>query len=586
MIEDSAWWDAEPGRGHEKLFAVERDIRSRQSQRYSNLRRLRAAYNDSGLVTYTDESSVFRCKARVNIVRSVVNTACSRVASKTRPAVSFVPEGGSSSLRLRAKGMTNFVAGVWEEAKAYKETMRAFRSCAIYGNGFVTAAAVDDRVEVSSVSPFDIAIDSGEAQYGRPSTIYHRRFVDRLRLREVYGIESGTEEEQSIYRALSTKRSYRDEDRSHGYDLQADQVLVVEAFREATTREGTGAYLMAIEGCDLQSSEWSEPHPFASIAWVEPEEGFWSVGLAEEILLIQEEISELLAEISKGHHLITGHWLVEGMSQVATDQINNDLSSIIRYQGTRPDYQVPQIIAPEVYNHLNWLVAKAYEVPGISQMQAGGLKPAGLNSGEAQRAYNDQATERMLEISQAYEQLHCSLAEITVRAGRRCEGLSTRWLGYDGLASVKLSDVDIEDDQFRVRTLAASMLPDTLAGKLSWVEDMSRVGNVDPADLINELDVPDLENFKRRTLASRRVIERMISDVVERGYYRVPEPTLDQKLGLRLTLQAINEAELDNLEKDSPGRIEMLRRMAVVYSNQIAKEAPPEPAAPPQGEMP
>ncbi len=88
---------------------------------------------------------------------------------------------------------------------------------------------------------------------------------------------------------------------------------------------------------------------------------------------------------------------MEHGSKVTQAQLNNDLAAIVKFSGTPPTYVPPQIIAPEVYQHLWALYAKAFEISGISQLNATGLKPSGLNSGAAQRAYQDVQSERFLE---------------------------------------------------------------------------------------------------------------------------------------------------------------------------------------------
>ena len=67
-------------------------------------------------------------------------------------------------------------------------------------------------------------------------------------------------------------------------------------------------------------------------------------------------------QIQRGHHLITGHWMVDGGAKVQTQHINNDLGAIVKYTGTMPVYQAPTAINPAVYKHLWDLYEKAFEL--------------------------------------------------------------------------------------------------------------------------------------------------------------------------------------------------------------------------------
>jgi hypothetical protein len=46
-------------------------------------------------------------------------------------------------------------------------------------------------------------------------------------------------------------------------------------------------------------------------------------------------------------------------------------------------FTLRQAMHPEVYNHLDRLYQRAYEISGISELSATGKKPAGLESGAA-----------------------------------------------------------------------------------------------------------------------------------------------------------------------------------------------------------
>ena len=78
----------------------------------------------------------------------------------------------------------------------------------------------------------------------------------------------------------------------------------------------------------------------------------------EVLAPVQAEINKLLRQIQKGHHYITGHYVVSGNTTL--QHINNDLTTILKVQGgTAPQYQVPAIISQEIYAHLERLKAWA-----------------------------------------------------------------------------------------------------------------------------------------------------------------------------------------------------------------------------------
>ena len=109
--------------------------------------------------------------------------------------------------------------------------------------------------------------------------------------------------------------------------------------------------------------------------------------------------------------------LVEASSKIVTAHLNNKIGGIIKYAGTPPTYAPLGGIPAELFSHLQFLVNKAYEISGISQLSAQSLKPSGLDSGKALREYNDIETERFMSVGMRYEKVFMDAAEI-IDAGK------------------------------------------------------------------------------------------------------------------------------------------------------------------------
>src|SRR6185369_8192960 len=74
-----------------------------------------------------------------------------------------------------------------------------------------------------------------------------------------------------------------------------------------------------------------------------------------------------------------------------------------------PTTDVVNAIPTELLNHPYNLKRDAFEQIGLSQAFATASKPAGLNSGEAQRVYEDVGTERLIVNGRMYESAHMEL---------------------------------------------------------------------------------------------------------------------------------------------------------------------------------
>lgn len=572
---DARWWLEPENEKHQRVLAVVRSIRMNQEYRKLTDLLHESLYGNMPASAFgRGQGRKFAPAARLtlNVVRNMIGAVTSKIAAKNKPKPTFLTEEGNFELRTQAQNLEKFVAGVFYESGVYAELADCFRDACVYGTGVLKAYEEDGRCVVERVRPKEIVVDDGEGADCKPRNLYQRKYYDRLVLRAL--AESwGCDERVLAAIDLCPPDS---EDMEAGFMTTADQVLVTEAWHLGETEKKPGRHVVVIEGATLVDEEWKGPFPFSFLRWAKDQESFFGVGLAEELRGIQNEINKLLQQIQKGHHLIAGHWLVQQGSML-TSQINNDLAAIVKYTGTPPQYQAPQVIAPEVYNHLWQLYAKAFEIAGISQLQATGMKPAGLNSGAAQRVYNDIQTERFLEVGQAYEEFVVEAARQVVRCAKRIgSGYRVRSVDKNSIEFIDWADVDIAEDLYVIRVYPTSLLPSTPAGKLAWAEDMMKAQVIPPEDILDIVDFPDTEAYAKRKNAARRVIERNIAQMLKTGDPVSPEPFDNHELALRLVNEAYHEARLDGVPDE---KLQLLRDYMAVSQKMMPK--PPAPPAPP-----
>jgi hypothetical protein len=79
---------------------------------------------------------------------------------------------------------------------------------------------------------------------------------------------------------------------------------------------------------------------------------------------------------------------------------------------------VPEVLSGQVMQWLLELYRKAYELVGISAMAAQAIKPAGLDSKPALRAYDDIQDSRFTRFGKRYETWHREVAEDWIELGR------------------------------------------------------------------------------------------------------------------------------------------------------------------------
>jgi len=577
----SRWWLDDEEKVHSTVWRCVDNIRDRQFDRkkefllyaslYANLPRL-----GFGINSYSRMSSSSRIA--LNVCQSAVDALTAKI-TKERPRPTFLTEDGDYDMRMKAESLDSFVEGKLYEVDFYEECgTPAVLNCGIFGTGVVKIPHIpkDDEetdITVEHVYPWEILVDEREALYGKPRNYYQRKFYDKTILAELFP-EFATQ----IAKATIDK-----EPEEFDYDDASDQILVIEAWHLAT-KGGKGKHAICIQNATLVFDDYDdEEPPLEFLRVLKPPSGFWGIGLVEKLCGLQLEINKLLQNIQKSMHLIARpHWMVPQEAKVMPGHLNNDIATLIKYAGgTPPTVYTPQAMSQQVFDHLQWLYQKAFEIVGVSQLSAQGVKPAGLNSGEAQRVYSNIESERFIDFGRAYENFVMGVSKKIVARARAVaeqrKGYAVRAASKNAFQRIKWSDVDLEEDEYVMKVFPTSTLPKEPAGRIEFVQEMMAAKMIDPEDGMDMLDFPDTDKFAKRRNAARRVVERNIEAAIKRGEYLSPEPFDNHQLALRLVNEAYHEARLDGVPE---GRLDLLRRYMADTKDWIDKLSPPP--APPQ----
>lgn len=507
-----------------------------------------------------------RDRVSYNVIQSVVDTVTSKVG-KSRPRPMFLTSGGDYRQQRRAKGLNAFCDGLFYENSTHKLGLSIFRDAAVWGDGFVHVFAKDGRVRHERVLPSELFVDDVEATYGAPRQMHRIKAVDRLVLAEAFPEHAGI---------IMSANAAKMEDTSRGN--VADVLLVRESWHlPSGPGADDGRHCISIDGQLLTELEpWTRDHfPFARMQWTPRLFGFWGQGLAEQLMNIQLEINKLLWVIQRSFHLAgTFKVLLENGSKIVKEHLNNDIGAIINYTGTPPAYVVPPTVPAEVFGHLNLLIAKAYEQAGISQLSAGSMKPAGLNSGRALREMTDIESDRFTTVGRQYEQLFLDIARLSIETVQELSEAGDYEVGTperSGLARVRWSDVQLDADDYVMQCFPVSSLPNDPAGRLQTVQEYAQAGFLTPRQARRLLDFPDLDQVESLANAAEEYLLRVLDRIVDEGLFIAPEPFDDLAMARELALEYYARGKTTGLEED---RLELLRQ----FLSQIdALENPPMP---------
>lgn len=575
------WWrtEREP---HGQLLPFVTRLRDSQSYRDQVVLHCQRLYGDmplrEGLTpsTYTNQYPL-EARLSLNVVKSMVDSVVSEQA-QSRPRPQFLTTGGDWSLQQKAKKLTKFCDGAFEQTRAdYYATLRRRDAC-LFGSGITKVLARHGRLALERVPPNELIVDDRDAYYGEPRSLYHLHFIDRDVLAELY-----PGDRERIALAPAPGEAWV----SAQLDASADQVLVVEAWHLRSGPDaGDGRYAVAIGNATLVDEGFEDDaFPFEFLHWNRPIDGFWGEGLGMQLTGIQLEINRLLLRIQQAQKLAGTFRIFYQQGSIDPNILTNAPGALIPYLSTPPIFAPAPSIPPELYAQLDRLYAKAYEIAGISQLSAQAMKPAGLDSGVALRAYNDQTSKRFLQFSRDDEECHVGLARKMIRTVRALAeddpSLDVVYRDKSHIERIAWKDVDIDESAYELAVMPASILPNTPAGKLATAQELLNTGAITQEQFLKLLGMPDLESETNLLTAPRELLESRLERMLDEGEYLGPEPFHDLPLALKLAGLTYQRAELNGVPES---RLELLRQYLEDVKGLLT---PPPPAAvPAPGPMP
>lgn len=509
----------------------------------------------------------------MNVVQSCIDTLVSRIGqSKPRPL--FLTDNADYKQRSLAKQLNGFISGEFYQTKAYELAETILRDAAIIGTGCLKVIETDDaRVGLERTLVTELMVDQNDAFYGKPRSMYQFKLVDRSMVAEWF-----PEERSKVQQA---EQAYPDAN-ADSQKTMSDQIMLVEAWHLPSSKKARdGRHVLACSSGIIIDEEYDKPDfPFVFLHYAPRLVGMWAQGLTEQLTGTQIEINKLLVTISKSISLVgVPRVFVEDGSKVVKAHLNNEIGSIVTYRGTKPEYAVAPSVHPELYAQLQRLVDYAYQQSGISALAAASQKPAGLNSGEAIRNYDELQSDRFATLNKRYDNLFVDLAykiiDLAKDIAERDGSYQTVYPNKDGTKEIDLPRAKLLDDPFVIQCFESSSLPRDPAGRLQKVVEMMQAGVIDTKEGRRLLNYPDLEQSDKLASAAQERIYKILDEIVEDGKYTPPDPYIDIQAALVSVAQYYNLYEAAGLEEK---KAKMLRDFQAQLLMLQTAAQPPAPA--------
>ena len=558
-------------------------LRIRQASVFTRLFSGKPLYNFLASTSTLDNSNQLPIgRPTANVIYSCTDTLTSRI-SQDRPQPTFLSDGGNYKERRLSKEANAFILGEFHRVKAYDLGPLILRDACVLGNGLLKVFPRDKKICVERTLETELLTDYNDAYYGSPRELIQMKLVDRSVFFQLFPEHEGMIAQAAHGNVDSTPRST---------ETVADQFIISEGWHLKSGEEAKdGRHVIACSGGIILDEVYDkQTFPFVKFGYNPNIVGWFSQGLAEILMPTQMELYRLLIVASQSIELMgVPRVLMEEMSKILETSFNNRIGSIIKFRNNPPQFVNAQANHPEIYQFIQWLIQNAYQIAGLSAMSAGGIKPAGLNSGESIREFDSMQEDRFAALAKRYQNIYPDLAYLMIDCARDIveetgEKYTTVFPDKDGTRQIDFKIIGMLKDTYVIQCYEQSSLPKDPAGRQAKLSEMLAAGEVTLSEFRRLSNFPDLEQSDQLAAALEERILQNLDAIIDDGQkgYNPPDPFIldPTDLATTLTVNYINKYSVTNLEEE---KMQLLRNYFTQIQD-LKQQAAPPPMAAPQGQ--
>lgn len=517
---------------------------------------------------------------RYNLIYSMVNTVLARLIAPGLPGVRILTNEADWPLQERAQLLERWIEGIFYQCSTDEQAIKALKDALVFGTGFIKAYTdADGRIVNERIFPECVWTEMYDGKDERPRTYYVNDIIDREVL-----IARFPDAEKEISEAATFKDRGYDGDRAG-----SRQVAWFEGWHlPSSEKRGDGMYIAAIPGKILECREWKRRKPpIAAIKFDQLLSGYLGRGMAELLYPHQAALSAIQrAEYYAWSQVALPRLWVNIRSKINEVHLMSSRSSgIMRGIGDPPTVLNWSATHPAFVEYKEWVISSAHEFMGVSQMSASGMKPAGLNSGAAQREYMDIQVERFAVLSHKWETFFTDIATIDIDEaadsyGSDEEAGNVKIRAQDGFTpTIKWSQAKMDRDAFWIKAYPVSSLPHSPAGRLAMVSELMQAQLITREEGLKLLKFPDLDDTLSMENAMQDYADRNAWLILRKGQMPPYDSIPNLQLCVTTLQKRATKAMNGGLSRDSAA-IDNARNWLVGARNQLQPPAPALPPAP------
>lgn len=568
ILPSQGWWEGDSRERGQNVKALCDTLATQAEERLANHRRWFELYcgrmqvRDMGMLG----GAVYSEKMPANEVRSVVDTQVARLTRYWARPMHIVDDGDYVTVR-RAMRCDQFVEGVMQNGGFEVKGRQTFLKAAITGCAGIKIIPMrgNKLPQLNHVAAHEVLVDEMEALYGEPRTMLHWHLIDRRVAMACYPEQA--DELANASRVPFDSAPYRTVQTFAGVmalaQTNADLLLAVEAWHlpsdpDAPEEETDGRHVIEIDGVSVADTPWTrERYPIALMRYQPHPLQWWGMGICDQTESLQAELAQMVLDVRRGLRAHRPHLVVRKGFNVR--QISNELLGIWESDDPSADVKMfnPSVFSPEFYSWLQHQRSWIWEACGVSRMVGQGVKPIGLESKPALRAWENIESERHVVTGRAYEQLAMDVAQLiedevrSVAAEVGAENVVIRAPvpGTRNYRKLTWKDVELAPEQYTMKVYPVSAFASSPPARMEQLLDLLKMGQetgvpiIRPEDVPQLLAMPELQGYDARQFTDEKIAEFHMSRLLHDGVYVPPSPFVNFEIALGVARRELLIAE-------------------------------------------
>lgn len=492
--------------------------------------------------------------------------------------VAYVPDRGDFTQRQNAKYIEQWVESAFEATGFWN----AFKLMGIdglcYGSGVLKPRiGLDGKIGVDRVHPDELLYENEDDD--KPRECIQRVWANKEDLLARYGkdpkAKEAIEKAQSAFPAFYFGNGVLDCD---------DIIPLLEGWRLRYTDDKPGRHALVIGNYCLEDDTYKEDDfPWVKWDFHQLPSGIWGQGISEILLRLNEEIDRLMGAINENQRRVGWpKWLVENNSAVNPAALGDSSGAVVTYQQTKPEQVAPPTTAPDIFEHLKWLIQVAMTRVHISENAVKGEQPKALQSAVALTKWAQIDDANFAEMGQRLEKFVVDCAYKYIKLAKKCNP-DFKLAGRDKQL-IKWSDIStILDSNVGLQGFAMSRLPQDIAGRQQLLDSMMANGTISKTIHTKWSQIPDTDGLLDRLNAPQDTVDKMIQKIIAKAEYVPPLPFMD----LNYAQQTVEATYCQEYDMDTPQDVLdlLLQWRASVVEMNAEKNTPSAPTMPSMAQL-